>query len=122
MPRLVQKLPAYRRHASGQAIVVINYKTHYLGSHGSKSSRMLYDRLIAERLVSDRRTPTESTESVNLSQIISAYWKYCKRHYRMPNGDPSSTQDHIKYLLKPLRRLYGDVSVEALCCLICATF
>ena len=112
MPRLTQKVPAYRKHSSGQAIVVLSYKTHYHGKFGSQSSRMLYDRLIAEWLVSDRRPTAESTESVKLSQIISAYWKHCKRHYRMPNGEPSSTQDNIKYLLKPLRRLYGDVSVE----------
>lgn len=30
----------------------------------------------------------------------------------MPNGEPSSTQKNIKYLLKPLRKLYGDVAVE----------
>ncbi|MCY3011627.1 MAG: hypothetical protein NTY42_17635 [Planctomycetota bacterium] len=30
----------------------------------------------------------------------------------MPNGKPSSTQDNIKYLLKPLRKLYGDVAVD----------
>jgi hypothetical protein len=40
MPRLTQKVPAYRKHAKGQAIVVLNYKTHYLGTYGSKASRI----------------------------------------------------------------------------------
>ncbi|MDZ4849588.1 MAG: hypothetical protein SGI77_09855 [Pirellulaceae bacterium] len=62
MPRLTQKVPSYRKHASGQAIVVIGYKTHYLGKYGSKSSRMLYDRLIAEWLSSDRRPQADETQ------------------------------------------------------------
>lgn len=112
MPRLTQKVPAYRKHAKGQAIVVLNYKTHYLGAYGSKASRMLYDRLIAEWLASDRRPKSEESQSLTLSEVVLAYWKHCKRHYRMPNGKPSSTQDNIKYLLKPLRKLYGDISVD----------
>ncbi len=112
MPRLTQAVPSYRKHSSGQAIVVLNYKTHYLGKHGSKSSRMLYDRLIAEWLSSDRRLKSDEPESITVAEVISAYWKHCKRHYRMPNGKPSTTQANIKYLLKHLRKLYGDVSVQ----------
>lgn len=51
MPKLVNSLPSYRRHkASGQAVVTLNGKDHYLGPHGSKVSRDEYDRLIAEWL------------------------------------------------------------------------
>jgi hypothetical protein len=40
MPKLVKSLPSYRRHkASGQAVVALNGKDHYLGPHGSKVSR-----------------------------------------------------------------------------------
>jgi hypothetical protein len=73
---------------------------------------LLYDRLIAEWLASDRRPKAEESQPLTLSEVILAYWKHCKRHYRMPNGKPSSTQDNIKYLLKPLRKLYGDVAVD----------
>jgi len=111
MPRLTQSVPSYRKHASGQAIVVINYKTHYLGKHGSKSSRMLYDRLVAEWLTSDRRVTEQEPDAITVDQVIAAYWKHCKKHYRTPDGKPSSTLDNTKYLLRPLRRLYGDVAV-----------
>jgi hypothetical protein len=111
MPRLTQKVPSYRKHASGQAIVVINYKTHYLGKFGSKASRMLYDRLIAEWLASDRRPTPQIEAEITIAEVIAAYWKHCKRHYLTPTGKPSSTQQNIKYLLKPLRKLYGDVGV-----------
>lgn len=76
MPRLTHKVPAYRKHASGQAIVVISYKTNYLGPYGSKSSRMLYDRLIAEWLSSDRRPIAEDPQSTAVAEIIMAYWKH----------------------------------------------
>jgi integrase len=113
MPRLVRKVPAYRKHHSGQAIVVLNHKTHYLGKYGTKSSRMLYDRLVAEWLSRDR-TPDYSAESepILLKAVIAAYWRHCKTHYRTPSGEPSKTLDGIRYLLKPLRRLYGDVPAE----------
>jgi hypothetical protein len=39
MPRLVQAVPKYRKHrASGQAIVTINGRDHYLGPHNSTAS------------------------------------------------------------------------------------
>lgn len=55
MPRLTASLPKYRKHrASGQALVSINGRDHYLGPHGTKTSRLAYDRLVAEWLASGR--------------------------------------------------------------------
>ncbi len=55
MPRLVHQVPKYRKHrTSGQAVVTIAGKDHYLGPHGTKASRMLYDRLVAEYLSAGR--------------------------------------------------------------------
>ena len=40
MPRLVRTLPGYRKHkASGQAVVTLNGRDHYLGPHGTKASK-----------------------------------------------------------------------------------
>jgi integrase len=51
MPRLNGKVPTYRLHrASGQAIVTLNGRDHYLGPHGTQASRMQYDRLVCEWL------------------------------------------------------------------------
>lgn len=39
MPKLVKKLPSYRRHkVSGHAVVTLNGRDHYLGPHGSPES------------------------------------------------------------------------------------
>ena len=51
-------LPKYRKHkASGQAIVTLNGKMHYLGPHGTKASHVEYDRLIQEWLAHGRMLP-----------------------------------------------------------------
>ena len=44
-----KNLPGYLHHkASGQAIVVINGKTIYLGKYKSKASREEYEKVIAD--------------------------------------------------------------------------
>lgn len=58
MPRLNQTLPRYRLHrASGQAVVTIGGRDHYLGPFGSDASHRARDRLIAQWLADDRQTP-----------------------------------------------------------------
>ena len=50
MPRLTNSLPKYRKHrASGQAIVTLFGKDHYLGRYGTKASEREYDRAELER-------------------------------------------------------------------------
>lgn len=49
--------PKYRKHkASGQALVTIAGRDHYLGPWKSKASRAEYDRLIGEWLAAGRPT------------------------------------------------------------------
>ena len=55
MPLLTNAVPKYRHHrASGQAVVTIAGKEHYLGPWRSKASRAEYDRLIGEWLAAGR--------------------------------------------------------------------
>ncbi len=49
MPKLGNRPPSYRFHmASGQAVVTIDGRDHYLGRHGSAPSHERYSQLIAE--------------------------------------------------------------------------
>ena len=44
MPKLINSLPKYRKHrASGQAVVTLNGRDHYLGPHGTKANKREYD-------------------------------------------------------------------------------
>ena len=80
------RVPSYRRHkATGQAVVTIGGKDHYLGKHGTAASRREYNRLIAEWLSSGHI----ASEDLTVTQLISAYWKHVKGYY-VKNGKPTS--------------------------------
>lgn len=112
MPRLVHATPKYRHHrASGQAVVVIQGKTLYLGRFGSESSKAAYDRLIAEWLVKGRVPSLQPKESqITISELVVRYWQFVVTHY-VKNGNPTAEQDCFKAAIRPLRRLYGKLQV-----------
>jgi hypothetical protein len=57
MPRLTRDVPRYRKHrASGSAIVTLSGQDVYFGPHGTKASRLEYDRHVAEWLARGRRS------------------------------------------------------------------
>ena len=50
MPRSSSFVPKYRKHrATGQAVVTMDGKDHYLGPHRSKASRIEYGRVAGQR-------------------------------------------------------------------------
>jgi integrase len=106
MPRLTQSVPRYRRHkASGQAVTDINGKRHYLGPHGTKASRLEYDRLITEWLASGRSPLFGVPEQqLSIAEMLVAYLSYARKYY----GDsPKSEYVQMLRTVRPLRRLYG---------------
>ncbi len=55
MPRLTDSVPKYRKHkGTGRAVDTINGRDYCLGLHGTRASRLEYDRLISEWLASGR--------------------------------------------------------------------
>ena len=115
MPKLVNELPKYRKHrASGQAVVTIAGRMHYLGPMGSKASRVQYDRIILEYLASGRRGTAEQAApaAFTVTELIAAYWKHADRYYRK-NGQPTSELSVLKLALRDLKELYGrEVAAE----------
>ena len=64
MPKLTNSVPKYRKHrASGQAVVTLNGRDHYLGPHGTKASRIEYDR---------KRPPAPSSLDAGISSGLPA--------------------------------------------------
>ena len=105
MPRSLNYVPKYRKHkASGQAIVTIHGKDHYLGTYGTKGSRSAYDRLVGEWIASGRSAPVDDTR-FTCTELSARYWAHAKVYYRK-NG---KLTDHgtIKPVLKSFREMYG---------------
>ena len=107
MPELSpDKLPAYRKHrASGQAIVTLNGVDHYLGPHGTKASKLEYDRLIGE-WITRGRTPEVDTNDVTVVELLAAFRRHAIKHYRK-DGRPTGELANIDYAIKTLKTFYG---------------
>ena len=104
------RTPSYRKHkATGQAVVTLNGKDHYLGNFGTKRSKDAYDRLIAEwlaggRCLSDSNGLTIAELAVRfMEERVIPY--YVDPATKKPTGE----QVNFRYALKPLTRLYGDL-------------
>lgn len=108
MPRLTASAPKYRRHkASGQAIVSIQGKDHYLGPYGTKGSKVEYDRLIGEWLAAGRPAAVVAPPNeVTVMEVASAFLKHAKRYY-VKNGESTGTAENFLSVLAILRKLYG---------------
>lgn len=113
MPRLSKSLPKYRKHKrSGQAIVTIGGKDHYLGRYGTKASELEYDRVVSEWLAAGRTLPSsDDSPSLTVTELCARYWRFAKGHYRK-RGKGTSELDNIRYALRPLRELYGNSDVS----------
>jgi integrase len=111
MPAQTLRVPSYRLHKpTGLAVVTIGNRDVYLGKHDTPESRAEYDRLIAEWLVTGRRsTVAESSPGTDLTinEMLLAYVHHADAYY-VKNGKPTTEPVNIRLALRPLRRLYGD--------------
>jgi integrase len=107
MPRLVNRVPSYRKHrASGQALVTLNGQDHYLGPFGTKVSRAEYDRLIAEWLTRGKQ-PAQAAAELTVMELIDAFLNHAEVYYRGADGKPASEYGNLCDALRPMKRLYG---------------
>lgn len=110
-----KRVPGYLHHkATGQARVVLNGRTYYLGPHGSPESKAEYDRLIAEWLANERTLEVEPTDGgeILVSEVLAKYLVWAKDYYRGPDGKCSGQLPSIKQAMRPLRHLYGHTPVR----------
>jgi integrase len=107
MPR---RVPSYRCHKpSGQAVVTLDGRDHYLGRHGSAESRRAYDRLVAEYLATRARRTAAAAPPADLTvnELLLRYWEHARSYY-VKDGRPTSEPETIRQALRPVRELYGD--------------
>ena len=99
------KVPKYRKHASGQAIVWLNGKDHYLGPHGSEESKNEYRRLLISHLGVDH-TGVRTYHS--LRELYRQYLEHARDYYH-----GSNEAEQLEFAIRPLIEAYGDVRVDA---------
>jgi hypothetical protein len=111
MPKLPEnRVPSYRLHRqSGQAIVTLNGKDILLGAHGTAASRAEYNRTIAEWLGNGRVLFT-APMALTITELIERYKKHVEVYYRKPDGTVTSEVGNIAQAMRPLRKMYGNLS------------
>jgi integrase len=114
MPRKSGKVPAYVRHkASGQAVVRIGGRDHYLGVYGTDASHEKYERLIAQWRAM-RRADVEPSAAIgrdnygalSVDAVLVGYLEFASSYYAR-DGKTTQEYQEMTYALKPVRRLYG---------------
>lgn len=112
MPRKLGKVPAYGLHkASGQAVVRISARDHYLGVYGTDASHEKYERLIAQwramRLVAtEPAAGTVKGHMLTVNAVLLSYLEFAAAYYAR-DGKTTQEYQEMTYALKPVRQLYG---------------
>lgn len=108
MPRLTKSAPSYRKHlVSGQAIVTLQGRDHYLGRYGSAESKRAYDRIVGEWLAAGRPVAAPaSPDAITTVEVLNAFKKFAKTHY-VKNGKPTGAADTFGATYRIMHALYG---------------
>ena len=85
--------------------MTLNGRDYYLGSYGTKTSKIEYDRLIGEWLAAGRVAPaTES--SLTLVELAAAYRRWAESYY-VKHGQPTRTVGQVIFTLRTLCKGLG---------------
>jgi integrase len=105
MPKLpAGRTPTYRHHKpSGQAVVTLDGRDHYLGPFGSPASRAEYDRLVSLWLANGRTLmkPGAPPPGLTVSELLARYREFAVSYYQ------AAELGKIKLACRTLRKLYG---------------
>ncbi len=121
MPRPVS-IPKLSQHkASGKAVVRLSGVDVYCGMFGTPEAKQACDQAIAVWLARGR-TPDQTrrigkvagSQSVGISvnQVLHSFWLHAEKHYRGPEGKPTSQLAEYRQTIRAIRELYGLEAVE----------
>jgi integrase len=107
-------VPSYRRHkSSGQAVVTLPDGTGrrrdiMLGRYGTKASRVEYARVVAEWEARGRRLLVPAAKAdLTINELLVRFLHHADKHYRRPDGSPTTEVVNFKLAFRPLKKLYG---------------
>src|SRR5688572_18021221 len=107
-----RRIPGYLQHKpTGQARVILDGRTYYLGSHGTPESRTRYNRLVAEWLANDRCLPgaAAAPSTFKIADLIDGFLDHAEHEYRFPDGSPSKEAINVRYPMRELFALFSDL-------------
>ena len=87
-------IPSYRLHkATGQAFIELDGRRFYLGKHGSKASRVEYERRLAEYLANGRKLPpTQAKTGISCQELAVRFLEWAEKYY-VKNGEQTKSFD-----------------------------
>jgi integrase len=107
-------MPSYRLHKqSGQAVVTLsdidgNRRDVLLGKHGTPESEAEYLRVVGEWKARGRRLPSrDAGSSLRVNELLEAFLTHAERHYRGPDGQPTTELRDYLITIRSVRLLYG---------------
>ncbi|MCE9604772.1 MAG: tyrosine-type recombinase/integrase [Planctomycetia bacterium] len=114
MSRRKNDVPTYGLHKpSGQARIVVDGQSIYLGKHGSPESLQAYSRWVtklaaapAAGRASKAKLLAEPADDLTINELIVRYLHFADGYYRI-DGKRTSEYKSMVEAAGPLRRLYG---------------
>jgi len=105
-----RKVPSYRKQkrSNGKdlAFMEVRGQRVYLGTYGSAASHEEYARRIAELSENDGHLHVPQ-EDLTVLELTHQYWKWAKKHYRHPDGTPTSGIAGVRAAISAIKTLYG---------------
>ena len=81
------------------------------GPFGSPESLAAKAALELELAVSPTREPAADPGALTVAELLVAYLDFAEKHYRGPDGKPTSKLAEVKVVIKTVRELYAELPV-----------
>ncbi len=114
MPRPKNAVPSYQHHKpSGQAVMRVTLaggarQSVYLGVFGSPESKAEYARRVQAVGTNTAVAVTgPSAADLTVAELLVGFLEHAERHYRHPDGKPTSEIWSFRLVAKPLKELFA---------------
>ena len=120
MPRQRKSIPSYLPHSQrGTARAVwtdqngVRCFKMLPGAYDSPESRSAFAALLLELQAAPHQQQAQASGGITVAELLMAYLDHAERHYRTPDGQPTSEVYEVKLVIRALRELYADTLVSA---------
>jgi hypothetical protein len=118
MPRPRKSIPSYLPHKqSGRARAVWTDQAGTRrfrllpGPFDSPESRAAFSALLLEQEAAPHHAPATNPGGITMAELLLAFLEHAERHYRTPDGKPTSEVYEVKLVVRALRELCAGTPV-----------